>query len=75
MVRLNAYARMGITPAELASRYRSYAANCVALSQSHDDAGEKLLLLDMAQAWMALAEQAERNETRFVVPETPVKLN
>jgi hypothetical protein len=69
---LNAYAGLGMTPAELAARYRKYAAKCLLLAQRQEDAGEKLALLDMAQSWMALAEQAEKNEALFVVYETPV---
>ncbi len=68
---LSTYAGMGMTPAELAARYREYAAQCVAVAQSLDHAREKLALLDMAQAWIALARQAEKNEKLAVVYETP----
>ena len=56
-------------PTELAARYREYAARCVLLAQSQENASEKLALIDMAQAWIALAEQAENNEPLFVVRE------
>jgi hypothetical protein len=47
----------------LAERYRLYAAKCVRIAQDvpHE---EKLLLLNMAQCWLALAEQTlKTNET------------
>lgn len=50
-----------MAPTEMASRYRDYAANCVKIAQSIPDDRGKLSLLEMAQAWIALAEQAERN--------------
>lgn len=62
-----------MTPADLAARYREYAGNCVALAQGMESAKEKLVFLDMAQAWMALAEQAERNEALLLVYETPAR--
>lgn len=61
---------MAMTPTELAARYREYAAKCVLLAQSQENANERLGLIDMAQAWIALAEQAEKNEALFVVHET-----
>jgi hypothetical protein len=62
-----------MTPDELAARYRRYAAKCLLLAQGQEDANEKLLLLDMAQAWAALAEMAEKNESLFVIHEAPAK--
>ncbi len=56
-------------PTELAARYREYAAKCVLVAQSQENANEKLALIDMARAWIALAEQAEKNESLFVVHE------
>jgi hypothetical protein len=72
-VRLSAYAGMGMTPAELAARYREYAAKCFSLAQRHGDANEKLALIDMAQVWSDLAQIAEKNESLFIVYETPAK--
>ena len=62
-----------MTPAELAARYRAYAAQCLIVAQSHDEPGEKLALIDMAQAWITLAEQTEKNGRVSVVYETPDK--
>lgn len=64
-----------MTPAELAARYRGYAGKCLLLAQQQDEAKEKLLLLDMAQAWTSLAELAEKNGSLFVVYETPANGN
>jgi hypothetical protein len=63
---------MGMSPADLAARYREYATTCVAMAQSLESADEKLVLLDMAQAWIALAKQAEKNEGMVLIYETPV---
>jgi putative NADH-flavin reductase len=57
-------------PSELAARSREYAAKCVAMAQERDGT-DKLSMLDMAQAWLDLAEQALRNERFQVVYETP----
>jgi hypothetical protein len=62
---------MGMTPGELAARYRDYAAKCLTIAQRQESADEKLALIGMAQAWVALAEQAEKNESLFTVYETP----
>jgi hypothetical protein len=50
---------MVITPAQLAAHYRAYAAQCIIMAQRQDSAGDKLVLIDMAQAWFGLAEQTE----------------
>jgi hypothetical protein len=62
---------MGITPAQLAARYWGYAAQCLIVAQRQDRAGDKLALVNMAQAWVSLAEQTEKNEPAFVAHETP----
>jgi hypothetical protein len=36
-----------------------------------DDAAEKLSLIDMAHAWITLADQAEKNARLAVIYETP----
>jgi hypothetical protein len=59
---------MGITPAQLAARYWGYAAQCLIVAQRQNKAGDKLALVNMAQAWVALAE---KNEPAFVSDETP----
>jgi hypothetical protein len=46
---------------ELVERYRLNAAECVRLAQDVTVLKQKLTLLDMAQSWLALAEQALRN--------------
>lgn len=60
-----------MTPNEIAARYREYAANCIAVSQTLTSAAERLNLLDMAQAWITLAIQAEKNGRLTLVYETP----
>lgn len=71
---LSAYAGMGMTPAGIAARYRGYAAECLIIAQKQENATERLILIDMAQAWVALAEQAEKNQSLPIVYETPPAL-
>jgi hypothetical protein len=42
----------------LIERYRSYAARCIKISRNISDPAGKLVLLEMAQSWLKLAEQA-----------------
>ena len=44
-----------------AVEYRRYALECFRLARAMDGLSCKGLLLDMAQNWLALAEQAEKN--------------
>jgi hypothetical protein len=41
----------------LVERYRSYAAKCVKISRNISDPVGKLVLLEMAQSWLQLAER------------------
>ncbi len=66
MQSVKAYAALGVSPAELAHRYREHAAHCLKIAQDVADLRSKLSLLDMAQAWVALAEQAEKNGETFL---------
>jgi hypothetical protein len=50
-----------MTPDELVAHYRRYAAECLAIAKDTPDRRGKLGLLDMAQAWLALADQAEKS--------------
>jgi hypothetical protein len=45
-----------------ADEYRGYAADCVALSQRHENADDKARLLTMAEMWLRMAEVAEKNQ-------------
>jgi hypothetical protein len=62
---------MRITPAQLAAHYRGYAAQCVIVAQHQHSAGDRLTLINMAQAWSALAEQTEKSASLLVVSEMP----
>jgi hypothetical protein len=66
-----AYARMGMSPNDLAARYRDHAADCVKIAHSSSDPANKLSLLDMARSWLRLADQAEKNGDTVLVYETP----
>jgi len=58
-----------MSAAELVALYRLHAAQCFHLSHRLSDS--KVVLLDMAQSWVILAEQAERNGETTLVYETP----
>jgi hypothetical protein len=70
MISLDAYAGLGMSPVELAARYRAHARQCFTIAQKLEGR-EKLALLDMAQAWLGLGAQAEKNEALVFVYETP----
>jgi hypothetical protein len=58
--------------AEFVERYRSYAAQCVKISQNIPDPTGKLVLLAMAQSWLKLAEQAAEAAETAIVYESAV---
>ena len=51
----------------LVERYRSYAAKCVKISRNVSDPIGKLVLLEMAQSWLELAERSVDNAEITVV--------
>ncbi len=51
--------------------YRVHAGKCVQLAQRIADPDGKLALVDMARAWLAIAEQADKNSQTTLVYETP----
>jgi hypothetical protein len=53
--------------------YRRHAALCLKLANEATDERSKSVLIDMASAWMRLAEQAEKNSALDIVYETPTK--
>jgi hypothetical protein len=53
--------------------YRRHAALCLELANETTEERDKSALIDMAQAWMRLAEQAEKNSALDIVYETPRK--
>jgi hypothetical protein len=55
---------MSLSPREVAASYRLYAAYCGEVARDALDAGRKVALLNMAQAWAKLAERVEnKSET------------
>lgn len=50
----------------VSSIYRRYAAECVTMSQQRENVNDKALLLQMATAWLHLAELAEKNNATNV---------
>jgi hypothetical protein len=57
---------------DLAAAYRLNATKCVKVAQRSSDSETKLVLIDMARAWLTLAEQAVKNSETVLVYETPV---
>jgi hypothetical protein len=54
------------------TRYRQYAADCVQQAQGQDSADDKSILLNMALAWLRLAQQVEvlnEDDTPPTVPQ------
>jgi hypothetical protein len=51
--------------------YRRRGAGCVLMAENTPDSAHRLALMEMAQAWLHLAEQAERNGHTDLVYETP----
>jgi hypothetical protein len=54
-----------------AEEYRQRAQHCIEIASGLTDQEQKLDILDMAMAWLRLAEQAEKNRTTDVVYATP----
>ena len=54
-----------------AKDYRLRAQHCLNIAMDMDDLSKRMVLLDMAQAWMLLADQAARTRTTDIVYETP----
>ena len=53
------------------SRYRQYAADCVRQAQSEDTSEEKTIMLNVALAWLRLAQQTEASNQEDVAPTAP----
>lgn len=51
-----------MVPREAAAYYRDYAAHCVEIAHDTVDAARKAVLLNMAQAWLVLADLADRGD-------------
>jgi hypothetical protein len=49
---------------ETASNYREFAAECRRLAQKAKTEQQREILLEMAQAWLRLAEEAGRKQRR-----------
>jgi hypothetical protein len=57
---------------DVVAAYRLNAAKCIEMAHRAADLESKLVLLDIAQAWLALVEQAIKNSETVLVYETPV---
>ncbi len=51
---------IGMSSSDVVAAYRLHAAHCIEIAQKSSDPKSKLVLLDMAQAWLKLAEQNNR---------------
>ena len=52
-------------------KYRRHAVECLRIAEGVPDPRNRMLLIDMAQSWLVLAQQAEKNPTTDPVHETP----
>lgn len=50
-------------PSHSAGSYRSYGAHCVEIARDIADPSRKATFIDMARAWLALADLADHNES------------
>ena len=57
---------------EVAKEYLLRARHCLDIASAVDPS-RRLILLEMAQAWTRLADQAERNRKSDLVYETPLR--
>ena len=55
--------------------YQRYAAECVLLAEQISNPEQKPRLLAMAQAWLRLAQLAEKNNQNDITYETPRRRN
>ena len=51
--------------------YRQYALECLRLAGDTNEPSTKAVLIDMAQSWVRLAEQAQRNRRLELLSEMP----
>jgi hypothetical protein len=52
-----------MTPAELVARCHDYAAQCWVFARKQENARDRLVLIDMAKTWLALANRMEGHES------------
>jgi Holliday junction resolvasome RuvABC endonuclease subunit len=53
------------------TRYRQYAADCVRQAQGETTAEDKTIMLNVALAWLRLAQQSEANDAALSPPLAP----
>jgi hypothetical protein len=53
------------------SRYRQYAAECVRQAQSEDTPEDKTIMLNVALAWLRLAQQSQASQQADSPPTAP----
>ena len=65
------FAAFGDVAVDHASRCREYATQCVRMASETEDEKQKLVLLQMAQHWIALADDAARDPPHNDEPAQP----
>jgi hypothetical protein len=66
---LSAATRDVMSPSELTATYRLYAAHCIEIARETSRPGSKVALLNMAQAWLALADLIARGGSPSDLPD------
>jgi hypothetical protein len=61
------------TPVNEPDYCRQYALECLRLANETREPGTKAVLIDMAQAWIKLSDQAQRNRRRDLVHPAPAR--
>jgi hypothetical protein len=62
------------TPVNRYDDYRQHALECLRLANDTHESSTKAALIDMAQAWIKLAEQAQRNRQLATDPHAPERV-
>jgi hypothetical protein len=56
-------------------KYRRYAQECFQIAENVADPGTRIWLIELAQSWLVLAQQAEKNPAGDPVHEAPPSNN
>ncbi len=59
-----------MSPHEVIACYRLHAAHCLEIARELENPGRKIALLNMAQTWIALADQVEKAEGAVSAPQS-----
>ena len=61
---------MGLLPMSKSDQYRRFAAECLKMAQNSETEQQRSIFLQMASAWLALAQKDQTNTDRDGDPES-----